>query len=196
MNSPISLRSTANFSYALALLSSRKCRLCLALFSHGNQVPILLVHENHLTEVLKRWDCLATQGFWPFPGGIIWPHKDSENYLSLVGLIDTRSTLYVDASAAGKANSTQADTHTFPDENVGSRYTADVCVMAAKFCYESKATAKKLVNEGMKMHFVDFYNCWNGKSLYYTSPAALWIHSLQIYSRRFQTSEPHPNLHK
>lgn len=98
--------------------------------------------------------------------------------MSIIGLIDSRSTLFVDTSKAGKAASTRADTVAFPAENVGSRSTADVCVMAAKLAYESPAVIKKVVTEGMKMHFVNFYNCWNGKSFYETKPAALLMYTL------------------
>ncbi|KAG0582718.1 hypothetical protein KC19_3G080000 [Ceratodon purpureus] len=94
-------------------------------------------------------------------GDIILPQPDSDTYLSLIALIDSRSTLFVDTSQTGKADSTRADTVAFPAENVGSRSTADVCVMAAKVAYESPAVIEKVVTQGMKMHFVKFFNCWN-----------------------------------
>jgi hypothetical protein len=96
-------------------------------------------------------------------GEIILPKFDSADYLSLIGLIDPRSSLFIDTSGAGKADSTRADTKVFPCENVGARSTADVCVIAAKVAYENPSVVEKVVTEGMKMHFVKFYNCWNGK---------------------------------
>lgn len=93
---------------------------------------------------------------------MVIPKPDTENYLSLIGLLDPRSTLYVDTSKASKADSTRADTSVFPAENMGARSTADVCVMAAKLAYENPAVVKKVVEKDWKLHFVKFYNCWNG----------------------------------
>lgn len=94
-------------------------------------------------------------------GEIILPKYDSADYLSMIGLIDPRSSLFIDTSGAGKADSTRADAEVFPCENVGARSTADVCVIAAKVAYENPSVVERVVTEGMKMHFVKFYNFWN-----------------------------------
>lgn len=82
--------------------------------------------------------------------------------MGCVGQLDPRVDLYVDTSKKGKAQSTRADTSVFPDENVGSRKTADVLVMASKLAYENPAVVQRVVTTVWKMNFVKFYECWNG----------------------------------
>lgn len=92
---------------------------------------------------------------------IFLPQEGTEEYLSLIGLLDRRTTLFVDTSPSAQANSTTANTEVFPSEDVGARSTADVCIMAAKLAYENPAVVEKAVVNDWKMHFVKFYNCWN-----------------------------------
>lgn len=80
-----------------------------------------------------------------------------------MGQLDPRLNLTVDTSKEGKAHSAEANAQIFPDETIGSRSTANVCVMAAKLAYENKAVVKKVVTQNWNMHFVGFYNCWNGE---------------------------------
>nr|PNR63305.1 hypothetical protein PHYPA_001730 [Physcomitrium patens] len=94
-------------------------------------------------------------------GRIILPDPTADNFLSCVGALDPRCDLYVDTSRPGKASSTRADAVVFPDENVGSRSTADVCVMAAKLAYENPAVVKRVVKDIWKLNFVKFSECWN-----------------------------------
>ncbi|KAG0593134.1 hypothetical protein KC19_1G307000 [Ceratodon purpureus] len=94
-------------------------------------------------------------------GSIVIPKPGADNFLSMIGHMDPRCDLYVDTSAAGKAASTRADALVFPDEDVGSRRTADVCVLAAKLAYENPNVVKRVVEQNWKMHFVKFFNCWN-----------------------------------
>lgn len=76
---------------------------------------------------------------------IVIPKTGADNYFSVIGHLDPRCELYVDTSEAGKAESTRADTLVFPDEDIGSRRTADVCVMAAKLSYENPAVVQRVV---------------------------------------------------
>lgn len=101
-------------------------------------------------------------GVWG-AGYIVIPSSEDDNYLSLVGQMDPRATLYVNTSQYAKEHSNQADAKVFPDENVGSRATADVCVMSAKLAYENAAVVKRVVEQIWNMNFVGFYSCWNGK---------------------------------
>jgi hypothetical protein len=94
-------------------------------------------------------------------GEIIIPDPNADNYLGCVGQLDPRADLYVDTSKKGKAQSTRADASVFPDENVGSRKTADVLVMASKLAYENPAVVQRVVTDVWKMNFVKFYECWN-----------------------------------
>lgn len=92
---------------------------------------------------------------------IVIPSAEDDNYLSMVGQMDPRATLYVNTSQYAKEHSNQADAKVFPDENVGSRATADVCVMSAKLAYENAAVVKRVVEQIWNMNFVGFYSCWN-----------------------------------
>lgn len=92
---------------------------------------------------------------------IVIPSSEDADYLSLVGQMDPRNTLYVNTSQYAKEHSNQADAKVFPDENVGSRATADVCVMSAKLAYENAARVQHVVENIWEMNFVGFYSCWN-----------------------------------
>jgi hypothetical protein len=92
---------------------------------------------------------------------IVFPNTEADNYLSIVGQLDPRCDLYVNTTKAAKADSKRADALVFPDEDVGARATADVCVMAAKLAYENPAVVERVVKECWGMHFVKFYNSWN-----------------------------------
>jgi len=96
-------------------------------------------------------------------GGIKFPHPEGDDYYSCIGHLDPRNNLYVDDSKSGKAHSTETNAQSFPFEHIGARSTADVCVMAAKLAYENEAVVKRIVEQTWKMHFVGFWNCWNGE---------------------------------
>lgn len=98
-------------------------------------------------------------------GRIQIPNPEADSYYSCVGQLDPRLNLTVDTSQEGKAHSTEANTEIFPNEHIGARSTANVCVMAAKLAYENQAVVKKVVTQNWKMHFVGFWNCWNGECL-------------------------------
>ncbi|KAH9713945.1 triacylglycerol lipase OBL1 [Citrus sinensis] len=44
-----------------------------------------------------------------------------------------------------------------------NRILMDLCIMASKLAYENAEVVRNVVVDHWKMHFVDFYNCWNGK---------------------------------
>jgi hypothetical protein len=77
----------------------------------------------------------------------VWPLPDDDKYASCIGHMDPRTKLFLDTSPEGKAKSKQA---------------ADVCVMAAKLAYENPVFVERVVTKEWKMHFVKFFNCWNG----------------------------------
>lgn len=90
-------------------------------------------------------------------GEIYWPNPADDCYLSCVGSLDPREDLYVDTSLTNFG-------FVFPKEvETDTRQTADLCVMAAKLAYENRAVVKRVVEKKWRMHFVKFYNCWNGK---------------------------------
>jgi hypothetical protein len=94
-------------------------------------------------------------------GRIQIPNSEADNYYSCVGQLDPRLNLIVDTSKEGKAHSTEATAEIFPNETIGARSTANVCIMAAKLAYENEAVLKKVVTQNWNMHFVGFWNCWN-----------------------------------
>lgn len=114
----------------------------------------LLLLNNGLLRLL--WKLLIFK--W---GEVVIPKEGTDKYLSLIGQLDRRSTLFVDTSQSAQADSTRTNKDVFPAENVGARSTADVCIMAAKLAYENPAVVEKAVVNDWKMHFVKFYNCWN-----------------------------------
>jgi len=109
------------------------------------------------------WGILIVFGLQCLADTIVFPNTEADNYLSIVGQLDPRCDLYVNTTKAAKADSKRADALVFPDEDVGARATADVCVMAAKLAYENPAVVERVVKDVWGMHFVKFYNSWNGK---------------------------------
>ncbi|XP_037497425.1 triacylglycerol lipase OBL1-like [Jatropha curcas] len=89
------------------------------------------------------------------------PRRGSENFISTIGQLDGRIDLYrtvilsekVDDSISTDVNNIKAD--------LGNRYLMDLSIMASKLVYENEKVIKHVVERHWKMHFVDFYNCWN-----------------------------------
>jgi hypothetical protein len=92
---------------------------------------------------------------------LVFPQPETSDYHTIIWHLDPRRHLYMNTSAAAKANSTKTDTASFPAEGSGSRSAMDVCIMASKLAYENKPVVQKVVEEDWNMHFVDFYECWN-----------------------------------
>uniref|UniRef100_A0A7N0T2X1 Fungal lipase-type domain-containing protein n=1 Tax=Kalanchoe fedtschenkoi TaxID=63787 RepID=A0A7N0T2X1_KALFE len=83
-------------------------------------------------------------------GKVVIPQRGSETYISTIGHIDGRIDLY----------KSQKLTDGIRGE-LGNRALMDLCIMAAKLAYENANVVRNVVNLHWKMHFVDFYNCWN-----------------------------------
>ncbi|GLJ18998.1 hypothetical protein SUGI_0339600 [Cryptomeria japonica] len=78
--------------------------------------------------------------------GVIIPKRGTENFISFIGHLDRRLDLH----------------HT--NEKIielGSRYCADISVMASKLAYENESLISKVVTKHWKMHFVEYFSCWN-----------------------------------
>ncbi|KAH9320671.1 hypothetical protein KI387_015310, partial [Taxus chinensis] len=81
--------------------------------------------------------------------GVIKPKRGTENFISFIGHLDERLDLNIDGDGA---------------ENIiklGSRRCADICIMASKIAYENESVIRNVVTKRWKMHFVEFFNCWN-----------------------------------
>lgn len=94
---------------------------------------------------------------------IVIPRRGSETFLSFVGLVEHRIDLYDGGTHecgltrnhlinSGGINSTIEG---------GSRFYADLCVMASTAVYENELVIRNRVTKHWKMHFVEFFDCWN-----------------------------------
>ncbi|KAI4329009.1 hypothetical protein L6164_021316 [Bauhinia variegata] len=97
-----------------------------------------------------------------FRGALVIPRRDTEAFISSVGHIDGRVDLYkgqelAEANMGGGSVAGEGGLIA----NMGNRALMDLCVMASKLAYENAQVIKSIVNNHWKMHFVDFYNCWN-----------------------------------
>ncbi|CAH1422934.1 unnamed protein product [Lactuca virosa] len=83
-------------------------------------------------------------------GKMVIPVRGSATYISTIGHIDGRIDLMVgnDGTPAIQLDA-------------GNRSLMDLCMMASKLAYENAIVIKNVVNQHWKMHFIDFYNCWN-----------------------------------
>ncbi|PHT60892.1 hypothetical protein T459_35258 [Capsicum annuum] len=96
----------------------------------------------------------------PSKGKLVIPQRGTETFISSIGHIDGRINLYKTESLTKEF--TQPD---FIDKNLqlgmGHRALMDLYMMSSKLAYENENVVKNVVNHHWKMHFVDFYNCWN-----------------------------------
>ncbi|KAG6782335.1 hypothetical protein POTOM_011733 [Populus tomentosa] len=89
-------------------------------------------------------------------GKVVTPQRDTETFISTIGHLDGRMDLYRDENLLEQLdNSVSAEK--IATEEIGNRALMDLCIMASKLAYENAKVVQSI------MHFVDFYNCWNGK---------------------------------
>ncbi|KAJ8637065.1 hypothetical protein MRB53_011332 [Persea americana] len=85
---------------------------------------------------------------------VVIPEQDSENYRSYIGHLDGRLDLYKTLSFPNYLPQMRT-LNASNDVNF-----MDLIMLAAEVAYENEAYIKKAVNH-WKMHFVQFFNCWN-----------------------------------
>ncbi|PWA56608.1 triacylglycerol lipase-like 1 [Artemisia annua] len=89
-------------------------------------------------------------------GKLDLPNKESQEFLSVIGLGDIRRDL---------------------DKTIKHRdlrYTSALAIMAAKSAYENPAYIKQTVEKHWKMEFLGFFNCWNDYEEDYTTQRFMW----------------------
>ncbi|KAI9397755.1 hypothetical protein POPTR_003G073800v4 [Populus trichocarpa] len=93
-------------------------------------------------------------------GKVVTPQRDTETFISTIGHLDGRIDLYRDENLLEQLdNSVSAEK--IATEEIGNRALMDLCIMASKLAYENAKVVQSIVVQHWKMHFVDFYNCWN-----------------------------------
>lgn len=93
-------------------------------------------------------------------GRVVVPVRGSETFISMIGHLDGRIDLYGSETLTRAVDEVASMGGSFQAE-VGSRMLMDLCIMASKLAYENAKVVENVVNLHWKMHFVDFYNCWN-----------------------------------
>ncbi|ERM99424.1 uncharacterized protein LOC18427459 [Amborella trichopoda] len=100
-----------------------------------------------------------------FTGKLVIPLMDSDTYISTIGHLDGRVDL--DKRALQEYFNYEGDDNNHKGSSpeihmeFESKAMADLCMMAAKLAYENQYVVRNIVTHHWKMHFVDFYNCWN-----------------------------------
>ncbi|KAL2457384.1 alpha/beta-hydrolase superfamily protein [Forsythia ovata] len=95
-----------------------------------------------------------------FHGDVVMPQRDSETFISAIGHLDGRIDLYKSDMLLKDFNEPDFHNNLLRPE-MGNQVLLDLCMMASKLAYENAKVVRNVVNLHWKMHFVDFYNCWN-----------------------------------
>ncbi|XP_052287402.1 triacylglycerol lipase OBL1 isoform X2 [Citrus sinensis] len=95
-------------------------------------------------------------------GKVVIPQRGTETFLSTIGQLDGRIDLYKGQYLTEQLRYSDVGQSGIEMELV-NRILMDLCIMASKLAYENAEVVRNVVVDHWKMHFVDFYNCWNGK---------------------------------
>ncbi|KAH6758155.1 alpha/beta-Hydrolases superfamily protein [Perilla frutescens var. frutescens] len=90
-------------------------------------------------------------------GTVVMPKRDSETFISAIGHLDGRLDL-CKIEKLSKDDDFEKKTW---EVEMGHRALMDLCMMTSKLAYENAKVVRNIVQLHWKMHFVDFYNCWN-----------------------------------
>ncbi|KAJ6342397.1 hypothetical protein OIU78_010343 [Salix suchowensis] len=93
-------------------------------------------------------------------GKVVIPQRDTETFISSIGHLDGRIDLYRAGTLLEQIYHSGSAEQTITEEK-WNRAHMDLCIMASKLAYENAEVVQSVVAHHWKMHFVDFYNCWN-----------------------------------
>ncbi|XP_011035516.1 PREDICTED: uncharacterized protein LOC105133282 [Populus euphratica] len=93
-------------------------------------------------------------------GKVVIPQRDTETFICTIGHLDGRTDLYRAENLLEQIYHSVSAEKTITEE-IGNRAHMDLCIMASKLAYENAKVVQSIVVHYWKMHFVDFYNCWN-----------------------------------
>lgn len=96
----------------------------------------------------------------PLRGTVVVPQRGTETFISTTGHLDGRIDLYGGENLAENVVASLSEGSGIKAE-LDNRGLMDLCMMAAKLAYENAQVVRYIVVDHWKMHFVDFYNCWN-----------------------------------
>ncbi|KAM1461974.1 hypothetical protein ACFX1Q_046154 [Malus domestica] len=96
----------------------------------------------------------------PLRGTVVVPQRGTETFISTTGHLDGRIDLYSGENLAENVVASLSEGSGIKAE-LDNRGLMDLCMMAAKLAYENAQVVRYIVVDHWKMHFVDFYNCWN-----------------------------------
>ncbi|KAM1113422.1 hypothetical protein ACFX2B_045543 [Malus domestica] len=96
----------------------------------------------------------------PLRGTVVVPQRGTETFISTTGHLDGRIDLYSGENLAENVVASLSEGSGIKAE-LDNRGLMDLCMMAAKLAYENDQVVRYIVVDHWKMHFVDFYNCWN-----------------------------------
>ncbi|KAK2654646.1 hypothetical protein Ddye_014502 [Dipteronia dyeriana] len=95
-----------------------------------------------------------------FHGKVVIPQRGTDTFISTIGHLDSRIDLFSGHNLAEDMRNSDLGERGLKIE-LGNRFLMDLCMMASKLAYENAQVVRNVVFHHWKMHFVDFYNCWN-----------------------------------
>ncbi|XWS19979.1 hypothetical protein CRYUN_Cryun31cG0062300 [Craigia yunnanensis] len=93
-------------------------------------------------------------------GQVVIPKRGTETFISTVGHLDERVDLYRGKKLVEDLHNADSG-EGIKKVELDDRATMDLCMMASKLVYENAEVVRNVVVHHWKMHFVDFYNCWD-----------------------------------
>ncbi|KAL1810635.1 hypothetical protein DCAR_0730348 [Daucus carota subsp. sativus] len=96
-----------------------------------------------------------------FRGKMVMPQRGSDTFISAIGHLDGRIDLDKNDLFKQLGDKPASEEKIGISMHLANRSLVDLSMMAAKLAYENANVVRNVVNQHWKMHFIDFYNCWN-----------------------------------